>query len=277
MGLMSKELPPIPLITLEKDEGFILIEQEGQPLRDADINFDSVMGRSLLYLAGEARRLPPTKTRRPLITAISNLRKIFKDDPENPKILIGTAGREGLKYRLRADLEVFEGGDKRERNASYLRWKLFKPELVEGTPERTAMETAILSTLVDKLLTRQRLYFDDLHRSLNFIGLTETLPEGGIRIHLLTATQLKDHFQNTYSKLQGESQDPKFRSSWSEEDQKLWGNIQSLQNKLKAHSPTQLVRKVGVKLFTSEEEFYKSFPAETNVQFFERPYFDVEL
>lgn len=138
-------------------------------------------------------------------------------------------------------------------------------------------KTAILSTLTEKLISGKRLYFDELHRSLNFVGLTEPRPEGGLRIHLLTASQLKSNFSQTYLKMQLEDNDPKAKAAWTEEDRALWQNVRLLQDKLKAKTPTQLFNKVGKKLFASEQEFYKSFPPETSIQFFEKPYIDLDF
>lgn len=126
-------------ITIDKNHGWVIVEREGMPTKSVDLDPSSTRIGVLLYLAGE-RKLSPMPSPHPFRNAIVGLRNHIEEDAKDPQIIVQQRNGNGLKYRLKANVQVIENDVlTREIEARHIKTKpvplkkLFETESGKGS------------------------------------------------------------------------------------------------------------------------------------------------
>jgi hypothetical protein len=205
---------PLPILSIgvNEGEGFLVVQQEDHPTFYVDLPPQSILFRTVAYLAGEGPRpLSASQSNRPYKQALSTLTERLNQPGYSP-VIFSESDKRGHRAKLRAKLEIcIEDKPMKEKTSSSLRWRDLTISPKEEFTPRTETENTLLRVLLDKLHSPRRVYFDDLARSLSFVKRIEPLQGPVYKVYLMTAIDLKTFFSNVTAKLRDEGENPKLR------------------------------------------------------------------
>ncbi|MDP3973865.1 MAG: helix-turn-helix domain-containing protein [Candidatus Daviesbacteria bacterium] len=179
---------------------------------------------------------------------ISRLREKLERDPKHPTILVTT----NKGYLLKAQIQLINPPEEPTNST----------EQIKDNP-RTGLENKLLNYITSTILDKKRLHFETLQKELFSDERITDAPEGGKRLKVYQAAELKDMFRSAFRKVEGEAQSEELRSLWSEQDEKLWDNVQCSINVLTKGNTKVFITRILQKISAAEREFYKnSLPPE---------------
>lgn len=133
----------------------------------------------------------------------------------------------------------------------------------EPSPEeiRTEEETRVISAILDELDKSQKIYFDNLQRTLRTDVRIEV--RGGRRMYrLYDPDEIKSLFESGLRKLREESQATKLMENWTPNDQRIWNAVNS-------GNFDEYLRKIKKLIDQATKDFYG--PGRRIVQWIELP------